>query len=544
MGAERKAEFDRSWLETVGQLYVQAKRRTRSSEMSGFTFSVHSPFAVRYVAVDKGAAMLTRRILISAVGALSAPHVASAEAAKTLRFVPRFGLTALDPVFSNDTVTRIAGLMIFESLYSVDQALSAKPQMAEGHTIDDDGKRWTIRLRDGLLFHDGQKVLARDCAASIRRWMQRDLLARGMAPRVDAIEVADDRTVVFRLNRPFPRLDFALGKPLPTLLPIMPERLAVTDPSNPVPEVVGSGPFRFLPDAFSAGNTAAFARFEKYLPRNEPPNATSGGRRAIVDRVEWTAMPDATTATNALLTGEVDWLDAPLIDLLPLLRRSRDVVVDRFDPFGQYGMVRLNHLQGPTANLAIRQAIMAAIDPVPIMQAMTGGDPTLYDAPVGVFVPGVPSANAAGMERLGGHKSIAEVRAMLAAAGYQGERLVLLHATDVAFFHTASQIIAAQLTAVGMTIDDVAVDQGTVVQRRNSKEPRSIRGAGRCSRTIPAAPITSIRWWRSACARARTPGSAGPRVRRWRSCEPLGSTAPTTALAARWPRRSRKRAWR
>lgn len=415
--------------------------------------------------------MLRRRILLSGIAALAAPHVAAAPGDKVLRFVPRFGLTALDPVFTTDQVTRICGMAIFESLYSVDETMVARPQMAEGHTIDQDGKRWSIRLREGLLFHDGEKVLARDCVASMARWMKRDLLARGIAARLDAVEAPDDRTIVVRLKQPFPRLDWALGKPLPNILPIMPARLAATDPAQQVSEIIGSGPFRFLQAEFSAASFAALARFERYHPRSEAPSGTSGGRRALVERVELTTLPDPATAASALMAGEVDWIDTPLPDLLPRLAAHRDVVVGRFDPYGIYTMLRMNHLQGPTASRAIRQAIMAAIDPAEVMQAVVGNDPSLYTAPVGLFIPGSPAANEAGFERLGGNRSQADVKAMLAAAGYNGERLVSLHAIDNLFAHAVSQVVVARLRGVGMTIDDVALDQGTVVQRRNSKEP-------------------------------------------------------------------------
>lgn len=414
--------------------------------------------------------MLNRRALfVSALAVpLATPSIATAQATRTLRFVPRFGLTALDPILTTDQVTRTMGLMVFESLYSTDESLAPRPQMAEGQLVEDGGRRWTIRLRDGLRFHDNTPVLARDCVASIRRWMARDLTARAMAPAVDAIEAPDDRTVMFRLRRPFPRLDFVLGKPLGNVLAIMPARLAETDPAKPVAELVGSGPFRFLPEAFQAGSRAAFARFDGYRPREDAPSGGAGGRVARVERVEWIAQPDPATAAAALRTGEVDWVDAPLPDLVPSLR-TRGVVVDHFDPFGVYAMLRLNHLQGPTANRAVRQAIMAAIDPTEVMQAVAG-DPAMFTAPVGVFTPNSPSDSRAGMELIG-PRSPDTVRALLREAGYGGERMVMLHATDNIFAHAACQVIAARLRAAGMAIDDAATDQGTVVQRRASKAP-------------------------------------------------------------------------
>ena len=406
---------------------------------------------------------------MAGVAALAAPRIAKASASQVLRFVPRWGLAQLDPVVTTDAMTRQFGVMVFESLYSVDAALNARPQMVDGHAIEDDGKRWRMRLREGLRFHDNEPVLARDCVASIRRWLARDLLAQTLRPRLDSVDVLDDRRLVFRLNRPFPRLDFALGKAQPNILPIMPQRLAETDPMKPISEVIGSGPFRFLSDQFRPGSFAALEAFKTYNPRNEPANGTAGGRRARVARVEWTAIPDPGTAAAALMTGEVDWIDSPLADLLPRLRQSSGVTVDVLDRFGFTTMLRLNHASGPTANLGVRQAIMASIDQSEIMHAVTGGDPSMYTVPAGVFVSGGPCASKAGLERLG-PRSRTEIRGMLDAAGYQGERLVLLHPTDNIFANTASAIVAGRLRECGINVDDVAMDQGTLAQRRNNRE--------------------------------------------------------------------------
>src|SRR5580765_4169158 len=176
--------------------------------------------------------MVGRRLLMTGAAVTAAPFIARAGIAKALRFVPRWGLAQLDSVVTTDTMTRQFGVMVFESLYSVDEMLNARPQMIEGHVVEDGGKRWTMRLRDGLRFHDQEPVLARDCVASINRWLARDLLAKGLRPRLDAAEPLDDRTLVFRLNRPFPRLDFALGKAQPNILPIIPQRLAESDPTK------------------------------------------------------------------------------------------------------------------------------------------------------------------------------------------------------------------------------------------------------------------------------------------------------------------------
>ena len=271
--------------------------------------------------------------------------------------------------------------------------------------------------------------------------MKRDAVGRTLALRVDALEATDDRTIVFRLRKPFPQLPFALGKAQPNMLPVMPARLAAIDPSQQITEVVGSGPFRFVANEFSAGSLAVLTRFDAYQPRDEAPSGTAGGRRAKMERIEWRAMPDPATAANALLKAEVDWIETPLPDLLGRLRQNRGVVVDICDPHGNYPLLRPNHVAGPTANVGIRRAIMAALDPKEIMEAATGSEPGTATAPVGTYLPGSPSDSRAGMERLG-PKPAAEIRAMLQRAGYANERLVLLHPTDFATTDAMLQVIA------------------------------------------------------------------------------------------------------
>ena len=138
-----------------------------------------------------------------------------------------------------------------------------------------------------------------------------------------------------------------------------------------------------------------------YRPRDEAPNGTSGGRIAKVDRVEWLAIPDAATASAALLTGEVDWLDFPIPDMVPRLRQDRHVTVGVYDRFGICPVLRPNHISGPTANLAIRRAIMAALDGKEIASAAVGDELGNATGPIGVYLPGSTFETKAGMLHLG-----------------------------------------------------------------------------------------------------------------------------------------------
>ena len=420
---------------------------------------------------------MKRRTFVATSAAAALARPALGANTKTLIFVPQTNLTSLDPVWTTATVTRNFAMMVYENLYGRDQAFNPKPQMVEGHVIDNDGLRWTMKLREGLLWHDGTPVLASDCLASLQRWLKRDATSVIFDARVHEIAAPDDKTLVWRLKKPFPLLAHFLSKaqPQPVMLPA---RLAATDPFKQITEIVGCGPFRFLKDEFVSGAKASFARFDKYTPRQEPPSYTAGGHKVNLDRVEWRVIPDSATAANALKAGEVDWVELPQPDLLPMLKKAAGVTTGLIDLYGTFALLRPNHLQGPTANPAIRRAMLAAVDQRECMTAALGDDETTWRAPIGFSVAGSPSASEAGMENVRVRKSVAELKRMLDAAKYDGSPVVLMHPTDQVIYNQFATVAVDAFRKMGMTVDDQLVDWGTVVQRRPSKEPPAKGGWG------------------------------------------------------------------
>ena len=214
--------------------------------------------------------MKRRRLIAASAAVLALPSVVRGEKASVLKFTPAGDLVSLDPIWTASYDVRAHALMVFDTLYGqagADQGFVVKPQMVPGHTVENDGKTWTLTLRDRLTFHDGTKVLARDCVASIRRWSARDSFGHILMQLTDELSARDDRTIVFRLNRPFMMLPDALGKFAVNICVMMPERLASTDPFKQVTEVVGSGPFRFKADERMPGSLYVYERFEDYKPR-------------------------------------------------------------------------------------------------------------------------------------------------------------------------------------------------------------------------------------------------------------------------------------
>ena len=421
--------------------------------------------------------MKRRSFLGAAAGLLAAPRIGRADPARTLRFIPTADLGSLDPVWSTQYVVRDASLLVWDTLYGVGRGLTVRPQMCEGHEVSADALTWSFRLRAGLRFHDGEPVLSRDVVASLTRWMARDTMGLALRSRLDVLEAVDDRSFRFRLRTPFPKLLFALGKPNTRLACIMPERIARTDPAQQIKEFIGSGPMRVRRDEWVPGALAVFERFDGYQPREEPGDWTSGGKRMWFDRVEWHTTPDPATAAAALQTGEADWLQSAVPDLIPVLRRARDVQIAVSDPLGNIGDCRMNHLAAPFDDVRVRRAVQMAASQDDYMRAAIGDDTALWKPLPGFFTPGTPNYTAAGGTPLEGKRDFDKARALLREAGYNGEPIVLLVATDQGPHSKAmGDVTADLLKQLGMTVDYVATDTATIGTRRTKKETPSQGG--------------------------------------------------------------------
>ncbi|POR51906.1 ABC transporter substrate-binding protein [Bosea psychrotolerans] len=421
--------------------------------------------------------MITRRSLIgqtaaTVAAAIAAPRLAASQSARVLKFVPQADLALLDPIQSTGLVIRHHALLVFDTLYGVDEQLRPQPQMAQGHVVENGGLVWRISLRDGLRFHDGERVLARDCVASIKRWGARDTYGLSLMAVVDEITAPSDTEIRFRLKRPFPLLADVLGKPGTNVCVMMPERLAQTDPMQRVTEMVGSGPFRYLANERVPGSLNTYEKFSGYVPRpGGEPSFMAGPKVVHFDRVEWRTIPDAATAAAALQTGEIDWWEQPISDLIPTLKANRSLKVEVLDRFGAVAMIRFNHLQPPFDRPEMRRALLAAIKQEDYMIAVAGEDRSYWADSVGFFAPGSPMANSAGMEALPKTPDIGRVREALKAAGYAGERIVMPVPTDFPALNAMSEVSGDMLRRAGINLDYQALDWGTVLQRVASQQP-------------------------------------------------------------------------
>ncbi len=416
---------------------------------------------------------MRRRTLLAGAGSaglISAlPHASIAQpaSARTLRFVPQADLANPDPIWTTATVAANHGYMVWDTLYGIDNNFVAQPQMCAGQTVSADGLTWDFTLRDGLVFHDGQPVRAIDCTTSIDRWSQRNPFGTQLQSQTAEMKPLDDKRFRIQLKSPFGQMLFALGA---TGCFIMPERMARTPSTQQVTEYVGSGPFRFLRDEWVSGSRAAYAKFTGYVPRSEPPQWFAGGKVAKFDRIEWITQPDPATAANALQTGEVDWLEQPLLDLAGSLKRMPGVKVASYDALGTLAMVVVNHLYPPFDNPAILRAIISATSQQDCVGAVVGDQTEFGETPAAFFVDGAPLASNAGMDALTKPRNIAAAAAAIKAAGYAGQKVTLMAASDMPSLMAVAQVTQALWLQLGLNVDFQVMDWGTLVARRAKQD--------------------------------------------------------------------------
>jgi peptide/nickel transport system substrate-binding protein len=408
-------------------------------------------------------------VIVAAALALPAFSLPALAAGKTITAVMHSDLRVLDPGITTAYIVRDHGYMVYDTLLAMDSEFKVQPQMAS-FKVSDDKMVYTFTLRDGLKWHDGPPVTAEDCVASLKRWGKNDGMGQKLMDFTKSIEAPDAKTIVLTLSEPYGLVLDSIAKPSSLVPFMMPKRLAETPAGKAIPEQIGSGPFKFVQAEFQPGVKAVYEKNKDYVPRSEPASWAAGGKVVKVDRVEWITMPDAQTAVNALQSGDIDFMENPSFDILPVLEKDKDLQIDVLNKLGYQTLGRMNFLYPPFDNVKVRRAAFLAMSQKPVLDALVG-DPKYFKTCGSVFACGTPFGNEAGSETLVKGNGMADAKKALAESGYDGTPVVIMAPTDVITLK-AQPIVAAQLLReAGFKVEVQATDWQTVVTRRASQKP-------------------------------------------------------------------------
>ncbi len=413
--------------------------------------------------------LLGGTVATAAAVTLGAPFVHAQKDRQTLRFVAQADLKILDPVWTTGYITRNHSYLVYDTLFGTDEQHRIKPQMIDQFAVSANGMKYTFTLRDGLRWHDGRPVRSEDCVESLKRWGKRDRFGQLLMAHTGKLAPVDQRTFTLELAERFGAVLDALGKPSSNVPFMMPARIASVSPDEQIKEIVGSGPFKFVKDEWQPGSQAVYVRNSDYLPRQEAPDGSTGGKKTYLDKVIWRYMPDHAEAAEALAAGGVDWWEYPPADFIPKIEQNPALRTALLDPLGMQGWLRPNHLHPPFNNKKARQALLHMMDQVTYL-ALAIGPAKYYRPCYSVFACGGPYATTAGAEPMMKH-DLARARQLVKESGYDGRPVVVIQQIDFPFVPRAAQVTRQRLESIGFNVELRTMDWSTSLAVRDSKAP-------------------------------------------------------------------------
>lgn len=393
----------------------------------------------------------------------------------------------LDPHVSGSLVELEPIHHIYETLVAMDERHNARPMLAASVTVGGDARRYRFALRRGVRFHTGEVMTSADVLASFERYARISPNA-ALLEDVAGYDVPDANSFVVRLKAPnamFLEMLKTATYPL-AILPTDQKGRAAHEA-----EPVGTGPFRL--ENWEKDSHLVLRRHDGYVADRSAagPDGLAGRKTAWLDSLRVDFVLDASDRMAALQAGRADAVANLQPDALRRLARTEDIVVQRVFPFCQ--LVFVTHSgHGPTAQLAVRQAIRAAVNVDDIVAAT--GQPARRNP--SLTYPGslyhTEETAAAFYDR----RDLAQARALLAQAGYQGEKIVLQTNSSFSYMRDAILLLAGQMREAGMNPEVQVVDWLT-----NSANLR--RGTGGWNVTSTAfctQPLLGPQQWRRQIA--------------------------------------------
>lgn len=252
--------------------------------------------------------------------------------------------------FTSDAQVATVSMAMHEGLVRTTPEQDVVPALAESWDISEDGLEYTFHLRQDVSWHDGEVFNSEDVIFSLEEVLPLSPTGAVLQATIESVEAPDEWTVVMRLQRPLAPILLALG---PQDFSIQPEHIyAGTDmlenPNNRAP--VGTGPFRF--DSWS-GNTITLVRNEDYY-LGAPE----------IERLIYRVIPDSNSRANAMITGEIDYINKFDVDdtIVGALSDEDDVILQNGRVSITMMTTWLNHEVEPLDDPEVRKALLTALD--------------------------------------------------------------------------------------------------------------------------------------------------------------------------------------
>src|SRR5690625_1345612 len=364
----------------------------------------------------------------------------------------------LDQPSSTAVAARDTSRLIFETLYTTNSKHEAVPMLAEGVETDDN-QTFVFKLREGIMFHNGEEMTADDVVASMERWLELSTITGNIFN--DAIwEAEDDYTVVLELAEPS-SLTLDTMASAKQAAAIMPKEIVDSASADGVDEYIGTGPYKF--EEWVQDQYILFTKYDDYSPLDEEADGLGGKKEALVDEIYFYLVPDTSTRVAGLQTGEYDFAYGISYD-------NYDQFVD--DPNFEViltpsanEIIGFNQVEGIATDFKIREAVNTAVDNDEIMMAAFPNE-DFYWLDSGYMDMHIENwASTEGSEYYN-QNDLEKAKELLEESGYDDEEFKILTTRDYDHHYNVGVVLHEQLTQIGMNAELVVVDWPTLLELR------------------------------------------------------------------------------
>lgn len=369
--------------------------------------------------------------------------------------------STLDIHQTTNTNTAFIVWNMVEALFTWDSEFATIPLLAESFEVSEDGLTNSIKLREGVLFHNGEEMLAADVIASFERWAELSGLGEGIMDVTEEIVEVDDYNIEFHMTEPLGSFSVLLARQNQGLAIYPASVLEALADDGQLTEFIGTGPYQFTDR--QADTFILLSRFEDYVGREEDPDGYGGSKAAYLDDLEFIPVPDEAARIAGLQAGDYHYLENITPDQVEVLQDDPSVAVEPLPPTG-WGYFGLNSVQGLMSDLKVRQAFLAAIACEPIGQGAVGEG--FYRVDPG-FMLKETIWHSTVSEELYDQGDPEKASQLLEEAGYDGTPLRFLASQEIQYQYNSAVVAKQQLEEAGFTVELVVLDRATLDATRD-----------------------------------------------------------------------------
>ena len=391
-------------------------------------------------------------------------------------------IRSTDPGVNRDANTDAVVLHMVEGLVGIRENTAIGPMLAEKIATSSDGKTYDFKLREGIIFHNGEPLTAEDVVWTWKRYLNpssqwrclSEFDGRGVATII-GVEAIDKRTVSFKLDKPNALFLTQMARPDCGASGIYHRSSIGTD--GKWKEPVGTGPFRFA--EWRRGQYIELQKFEGYRSRPGLMDGLIGAKKAEVDRVRFMVIPDSAAAKAALLSNSLELVPDIAVSELGDLNGQSAVKIEKVTTAALSGLL-LQTRDPLLKDVRIRQAIALGIDSQTIVRGITNALAKVNNSAVPETSPFYSA-----IQKTGFQTDVVKAKKLLQEAGYNGQVIKLT--TNKRYHSMFDMALLTQSLAakVGINIELEVLDWATQLDRY-SKGDYQIMAFGYSARLDPS----------------------------------------------------------